>query len=447
MLPRRRFSVALLLLLLGCCAPWCSLPCATATAQDASQPVQVLLNPDGSVRVVPAGVAAASNGVSGMPAGVILPGLSSGAAVDVGLVPLWMVERDRKAAEAAAKTREQQEDEAAEKARHDEIEEQIAAVAEAKAKEQERITAAQQAEQSNRDEAQRVLDQQRHQREEDAAQQQAESQQQSQQEPQQSQQQQSQEHQQQEQGSQPESPETAEQRQQCEQREQEELLSKWRLEEEVQREEALLRQEQRNNEQSQSQHEQSQREEAQRQQEQTNNEQAQREEAQRQEQQQQEQQREEQQRLDEERQRDEEEVRRRDEIEAAAARAFAEQGLVKVEEGGSHVAAHDPAEALLISLERAGFFRELLQHNAWPFVQQGRPFAMLVLCRCPADDTIDLNALENLLVDAGMHHKFTFLWVRSPTRERFQVAHTYGLSDHKPAFVIDNIPIGQHIEK
>ena len=132
----------------------------------------------------------------------------------------------------------------------------------------------------------------------------------------------------------------------------------------------------------------------------------------------------------------------------SAARAFAEQGLVKVDDDAGQIGMHDPAQALLDSLGRAAFFRELLPHNAWQYVQQGRPFAILILCRCAQDDSLDIGTLENLLMDRGLHHRFSLLWVRSPTRDQFRVGHTYGLAEGDlPAFVIDNVPIGQHVEK
>jgi chemotaxis protein histidine kinase CheA len=142
----------------------------------------------------------------------------------------------------------------------------------------------------------------------------------------------------------------------------------------------------------------------------------------------------------------------RDAIAAAAARAYAEAqvALHGSATDGQHVAAHDPAQALLDSLmHRATLFRELLPHNAWSMVQQGRPFAILVICQCQGDDDLDIPALEAAIRAApeGLADRFTFLWVRSPTREQFSIGHTYGLSHDSPHFVIDNIPIGQHVEK
>ena len=137
-----------------------------------------------------------------------------------------------------------------------------------------------------------------------------------------------------------------------------------------------------------------------------------------------------------------------DEIAAAAARAFAEAGgLVKVDDGSSQVAGHDPAQALFDALARSAFFRELAPHNAWGYVQAGRPFFMLLLCRCPADDMLDLATFENLLVDSGLHHRFSFLWAQEPTTSRFHMGNTYNVDLRSPQLVIDNIPIGQHVEK
>jgi thiol-disulfide isomerase/thioredoxin len=107
----------------------------------------------------------------------------------------------------------------------------------------------------------------------------------------------------------------------------------------------------------------------------------------------------------------------------------------------------DPAQSLFDYLQRSVFFTELHPHNAWSLVQQGRPFAILILCRCSYDSNLDINGLENLMVDAGLHHKFSLIWAQNPVVSQFQMANTYGLEPGRPAFVIDNIPVGQHVEK
>lgn len=109
---------------------------------------------------------------------------------------------------------------------------------------------------------------------------------------------------------------------------------------------------------------------------------------------------------------------------------------------------HDPARALLESLQRAAFFRELHGGNGWHYVQQNRPFLVLITCDCPRDSDLDIATLENLVMDAGLHHKFSFLWVKPESVQRFAMVETYGLTEsNQPALIIDNIPIGQHVEK
>jgi thiol-disulfide isomerase/thioredoxin len=85
--------------------------------------------------------------------------------------------------------------------------------------------------------------------------------------------------------------------------------------------------------------------------------------------------------------------------------------------------------------------------NAWQYVQQNRPFVVLLVCRCHLDSDLDIAGLENLIHAAGMHHKYSFLWVQGATAQRFAMVQTYGVQEGRPALVIDNIPIGQHVEK
>jgi len=366
-------QAALLLLVLLCALAWCCSLHAAAddsnspqqAAQQPQRPMRVLIQADGTAKLVPADEAA------DVPAGIELPG-SGGAA---GLVPLWLAEQQQREAEAAARLaeerqrqqREQQElerqrEEEQRHAREKEEAERIAAAeAQARAEADAQAQAAQAAAQAEAE----ALAQAQARAEAEAAARQAEE----------VQQQQQQHHEHQQQAPHEESSHSSE------------AEGAPSAEADADAEEA--------------------------------------------------------------------ERARQDAIAAEAARAFAEAqvALHGSAAEGQHVAAHDPAQALLDALERASLFRELTTHNAWSMVQAGRPFALLVLCRCHNDDDLDIPALEVTLraqldpQGTPLSERFTFLWVRSPAREQFSVRTTYDLPVDAPALVIDNIPIGQHVEK
>jgi thiol-disulfide isomerase/thioredoxin len=70
-----------------------------------------------------------------------------------------------------------------------------------------------------------------------------------------------------------------------------------------------------------------------------------------------------------------------------------------------------------------------------------------MLCRCEEDTDLDIDGLEKLIEAAGLQSAFTFLWAQPSTRAQFSMDNTFGTSPSQPAFVIDNIPVGQHVEK